>query len=115
LVVEVKCLNPRQGSTARTSRNNARQKVAEQARRYGEEWAKQNPKAEVKACPYLHSEIPELMGPWLIHGKPDRVSPSVIQAGPDQGVGWGALAGISVLAGAVLYGMTRFGDPPPQR
>jgi hypothetical protein len=114
MVVEVKCLNLRQGSTARNSRNNARQKAKKQAHRYGDEWAKQNPKAEVKACAYLHSEFPELMGPWLIQEKPDRVSPSVIQAEADQGVCWGAFA-VTALAGAVLYGITRLGDPPPRR
>ena len=43
LIVEVKHLNPRTGNTARVSRNDARQKVRQQAEFYGKAWTAKHP------------------------------------------------------------------------
>ncbi|KAI3662587.1 hypothetical protein MP638_000697 [Amoeboaphelidium occidentale] len=97
LVVEVKYLNPRSGGTARASRNYARQKVEEQAKRYGKEWARRCTGKEVKACGYLHADTPELAGPWLIQ---EATQARPLQTEQDAGQGWlfSAIAGVAAVA-----------------
>jgi hypothetical protein len=54
LVVETKYLTQRSGHTACTSRHKSRKQVVKQARRYGAEFKKLHPKANIKVATYTN-------------------------------------------------------------